>query len=380
MPHRILRTAAVVAACCCGGSTFGCNVVVSTIFTVSGGIIHAPGGAQYIARGINVADWAAVGPGGASNGTNNGAAMLSLFPGINLVRLNMQKTYGDPIVSGGLTSTNGVQSGTTTTTTADSSGYNCDPANFTQFVQNVTGYNTAGAVVGSTHAVVVIEDHEAGNPTIAPGTSQITWYTNCATYYKNNPYVWFGTTNEPAINTTNQQDQNAIYNAVRGASNPNPVLLALISSQYPGNQSAWISGSSAQTYYTGLTNVVWEVHGYAWQYGGQSSLISQATVNAFYATQVADLNAGVTSVDGVIPVIWGEYGTSTSGATVDTSGTRNVIGVQNNPGSGSAAWTWQAGASDKLQSSNVLTNFGTEVAGYIATGVVPGSWTDSDGS
>jgi len=53
------------------------------------------------------------------------------------------------------------------------------------------------------------------------------WYTSIAQAFANNPYVWFGTNNEPPASDpgalSNWQGQT--YASIRGAGNNNPVMI-----------------------------------------------------------------------------------------------------------------------------------------------------------
>jgi hypothetical protein len=288
------------------------------------------------------------GGGDGGNGTNNGSFLLQLMPGVNFVRLNAQFTSeGAP----GLSMDPG-------------SGYNDDPANFATFVNNLT----------SQGIVVEIEDHVTDN-TIPVGNSyaaELQWYKDVASYYKNNPYVWFGTMNEPWGNPTAQvlQQQLDIYNAIRSTGNNAPILLEISN---PPN--AWTTDWNNQgSYFSSMTTVVWDVHIYDLP-GNSQSDVNNAMASAISAIRSTnDLSA-----DGPLPIIVGEYGTSGNGTSVDATGTETVIAVQQSE-VGSVAWTWAAGSSDRLQVSGVLTDFGNEVDTFLGTGIVPASWVDNDGS
>ena len=69
------------------------------------------------------------------------------------------------------------------------------------------------------------------------------WYSAMASYYKNNPYVWFGTNNEPATAGGSLSDwQLATYNAIRNTGNKNPILLEPSGSRPTGYGGAITSG------------------------------------------------------------------------------------------------------------------------------------------
>jgi hypothetical protein len=84
----------------------------------------------------------------------------------------------------------------------------------------------------------------------------------------------------------------------------------------------------------------------------------------------------ITSADGTMPVIAGECGNSTSGASIDTSGQNVIDAVIANTGAtlplqAAAFWQWDNGgvAGDKLTNepgSQTLTSpYGTSVAAFI---------------
>jgi hypothetical protein len=84
--------------------------------------------------------------------------------------------------------------------------------------------------------------------------------------------------------------------------------------------------------------MVWDVHYYGWLSGYSTS---QTTVSSTLSG-VASETQQLTSADGKVPVIIGEYGNSTTGMTVDANGSQVVTAVQSS-GLGSVAWAWGAG-------------------------------------
>ncbi len=216
----------------------------------------------------------------------------------------------------------------------DSSGYNYSPASLSTFVTNLT----------SAKVVVLIEDHVGSNqvPKGSKYTAEMQWYANMAIYYKNNLYVWFGTINEPYGNTLNAmcRQELDIYNAIRNTGNDSPITMQVGSLATPwANQGPWFQN---------MHNVIWEPHVYE-LLGNIPS--TQAAVNARMAGILKEMQYAnsVKSVDGVMPCIIGEYGTSVSGDGVDVNGTQTVTAVQTS-GCGSCAWTWAADANhDRLQ-------------------------------
>jgi hypothetical protein len=298
---------------------------VSGTFTATGGQIIGPNGKPFVAEGIDVME-----------GNQPSVSTLQTdFPGINFVRLAIYD-YASP----------------------------------TALEAYVNSLTAAGIVVE-------LEDHSngAGNAgggqgTIFTGqalTTELGWYSSIASAFKNNPYVWFGTDNEPSeVNAaTGQTDPSALstwqlqtYDAIRDTGNNNPIMLEA-NSFGVGNTNTGYTASD----YAGMTNTIWDMHYYGWLSGYSTN---QATV-----TQTLDSIASeaqqITSADGTMPVIIGEYGNSTSGTTIDANANEVISAVQNS-GYGSAAWAWGAGnPGDGLSNGgNGLSAYGQQIAAGIA--------------
>ena len=319
----------------------GClrNLLASTYpgvapFSESKGQILDPTGKPFIAKGINIADWAAV-QNVASSGSNNGQNVPVFFPGINMVRLNMEANAGLPQFSG-----------------------NTSVAAVSTFIANMTAQ----------HIVVVVEDHSVagGTSNCLSGsalTTETTWYNSFAVAYANNPYVWFGTMNEPdnvADQSVCTAQETAIYNTIRGAGNNNPIMLEMI-----GGYT--VTGFSPTPFAT-MTNTLWYTHFYAWV-ASNSPLYAPNAVAL--TAQIANAQT-VPNASGVMPVVVGEFGISTAGSSPDVGGTP-VVKVVEASGYGALAWTWQEGASDMLVTSGTtLTTYGQDIAAWIAGNLAPG--------
>ena len=237
-----------------------------------------------------------------------GAPLTTLFPGINFVRL--------PVFS-----------------------YN-DPSYYQTFISQLTAMGI----------VVEIEDHTnsdgsdiGGNTGVVYSGNQLTaelnWYSAVASAYANNPYVWFGTDNEPpenpstaALSTWQQQT----YNAIRSAGNNNPVFIETYGVQNNGY---------TPSVYAAMTNVVWDMHYYGWAANDSTDL---ATVESDLTSFVSQVQT-ITSADGVMPVFIGEYGITTSATSVDPNGNQIITAVQSS-GLGSSAWAWNEAAANDLTS------------------------------
>ena len=281
-------------------------------FKVSGGEILDPDNKEFVARGINV-----------FLGQADAATIMQTFPGINTVRL------------------------------ATEPGANL--ASIDSLVQGLT----------SQHVVVEIEDHTSsgGNPNTLSGqalTNECNWYAQLASKYQNNPYVWFGTANEPD-NTANLQaipaQESAIYGAVRGAGSQAMILLEM---------RGGFTNDAARQYastYASMTGVAWDTHFYGWVPNYSTSVTAIADS---LKSQIADARS-VKSADGIVPVIVGEYGPSTTGSgAYDVNGLQVVQAVQNS-GYGSMAWAWSAGTDALTTGGTGLTDFGQLTAKYIAS-------------
>lgn len=294
-------------------------------FGVLDGQIYAPGGQPFVARGINVMH---------GNGDPSAAEIQAAFPGTNFVRLAI---------------------------------YNYDsPAALTAYVSDLTSHGI----------VVVLEDHNngAGNAGGATGTiftgaalaREQAWYSSIASAFKTNPYVWFGTNNEPSENPSAaalSAWQKQTYQSIRSAGNNNPVLLEA-NSWGPGQTNVGYTASD----YAGMTNAIWDLHYYGWVSGYSTN---QSTVSSTLASMIADTHA-IKSADGRMPVLIGEYGNSTTGQAIDPNGDQVVSAVQQAAQSGqmagSAAWAWGTGnPGDGLTNGNGIPSaYGQQVAAYTA--------------
>nr|WP_294547299.1 cellulase family glycosylhydrolase [uncultured Rhodopila sp.] len=294
-------------------------------FGTHDGQIYSPNGDPFIARGVNVMY---------GNGNPSAAQLQADFPGINYVRLAI---------------------------------YNYDsPAALTAYVDDLTSHGI----------VVELENHNngAGNAggnqgTIFTGAAlaqEQAWYSAVAAAFKTNPYVWFGTNNEPSeVNANGQTDPAALsawqqqtYQTIRSAGNNSPVLLEA-NSWGPGKTNVGYTASD----YAGMTNVIWDLHYYGWL---SRYSTDQSTVSSTLAGMIAD-TAAIQSADAKIPVLIGEYGNSTTGQAIDANGNQVVTAVQQS-GVGSAAWAWGSGnPGDGLTNGNGgVSAYGQQVAAFTA--------------
>jgi hypothetical protein len=259
--------------------------------------------------------------------------------------------------------------------------YNYDsPASLSAYVNALT----------SAGIVVELENHNngAGNAGGGQGTiftgsalsQEQAWYSSVALAFAGNPAVWFGTNNEPSeINpATGQTDtaalsawQQTTYNTIRAAGNNAPIMLEA-NSAGAGQTNVGYTASD----YTGMTNVIWDLHYYGWVSGYSTN---QSTVSSTLASMISGTQT-IQSANGRIPVIIGEYGNSTSGTSIDANANQ-VLGAVQGSGVGSAAWAWGTGnPGDGLTTGNgTASAYGQEVAGYFALtqNAAAGTWSCS---
>lgn len=254
-------------------------------FQISNGQILDPSGHAWIAVGINMnTDDLA---GAVTDATASG--VKNLFPGITMIRVPM-------------------------------TGYPT-PSQFAQMVTWVTGQNI----------VLEFEDHPYPIPNAYFGTdltTEVAWYSQMAAYYKSNPYVWFGSMNEPQGSRSGYDlsditaQQVATYNAIRGtgagqAANTNAMILmeAGIGGGNPGTIGATAPGGSPSSY-SSMTGIIWDHHMYPWMSQAVNNNVwptdqtfitgvVTGSVSGFYGVAAAQ---SIQSADGVVPVISGEYG------------------------------------------------------------------------
>jgi hypothetical protein len=143
-------------------------------------------------------------------------------------------------------------------------------------------------------------------------TNAANWYASLATAFKGNPYVWFGTQNEP---DTSQgfagvdNEISTVYNAIRGTGSNAIVMM---------NVAGGFTNSGANpAVYAGITNAAWDVHYYNWMANNSTDLATNKTALANEISGVQSIH----DANGLIPVVVGEYGIS-SGA----------LGAVNDPG------------------------------------------------
>ncbi len=247
------------------------------------------------------------------------------------------------------------------------------PASLEAYVDSLT---SAGIVVElEDHTNSIGQNAGGGAGTIFTGselTTELSWYSSIASAFADNPYVWFGTDNEPSdINpATGQPDpallsqwQQETYNAVRDTGNMSPILL----------EDAGATNLVA-SYYAGMTNTIWDDHYYGWVSGYSTS---QTTVSASLAGTISQIQQ-IQGANGTMPVLIGEYGNSTDGQTIDPDANQVITAaenaVQSGEAAGSAAWAWGPGSpADGLSNGGTgLSAYGQQIASVIATEAAAG--------
>ena len=339
LDHLTLAITAVAALCDCGGRvddhkpvTVGATQTGNS-FAVRNGQIIGPDGTSFQARGLNLYD----GQMSSACAGADCAPLLTLFPKLNMVRLACFSYQ--------------------------------DPSAYQPFVDALT----------SRGIVVELEDHTnnagnnagGGSGTVFTGqqlTDELSWYAAIARAYANNPYVWFGTDNEPsedpsaaALSTWQKQT----YDAIRNAGNQNIVMVEMNCASDPNSCGAGYTSTS----YSGMTNIVWDMHYYGWL---TNFATDQNAVNMDIAGHAASAQQ-LTSADGTVPILIGEYGNSTNGSDLDANGMHVVYGVEQS-GFGSTAWHyWSYAQQDNVTdgNGNLTSPFGTTVAAFIAAASAP---------
>ena len=201
------------------------------------------------------------------------------------------------------------------------------------------------------HIVVEIENHPWPSPGTYTGAKlerESKWYASLAEAFKDNPYVWFGTMNEPSVphygpaEAAITTQQVATYEAIRGTGNQTIIMMELYGGGNPGTVGAGFGMTEAA--YAKMTNIVWDLHFYGW---GAKYSTDQATVTAsLMGSKKGGYGiAAAQSIKGpggaLIPVIIGEFGDSTDGTKVDANG-EQVISAVLDSGYGFAAWAWES--------------------------------------
>lgn len=290
-------------------------------FHVANGQIIGPNGQVWIARGINI------------YGPDAGTAaqtVTKVFTGVNFFRYIARSYF--------------------------------DPSSVQGFVNQMTGEGR----------VVEFEDHPNGGGDQDAGppggmAAEMAWYSAMAKAYAGNPYVWFGTYNEPKPTANLSPWQRATYDAIRGAGNNSPIMLE-VSGSRPSNLQQALN----PTVYATMTNVLWDAHDYPYMndYNKDPTSITE-NINALITAAQT-----IRSADGLVPVIIGESGPSTTGLSLDPNGYATVEGLIKVASSGKmgglAPFAWGTSTPNAITdgNGNPTSPYGQMVQLFINTDVV----------
>lgn len=295
-------------------------------FTVRNGNMYYPDGStQFIPRGVDLLDRTL------DTVVSNAACqpLLTNFPGTNMVRIALE------------------------------SGYTPD---FTILDRAIARLTARGIVV------------ELGNYNVtqteisgADLQAEVNFYKTMATRWKTNSYVWFSTMNEPLPNgaATISGEQRAVYDGIRGLGSN--TMIGLEASAW--GQIGQLDGSQ----YTSMHNVHIDMHYYNWlvQNGDGSYSTNQTAINNDFTARV-NAHKALTSNDGPIPVMIGEWGDATDGAHRD-AGWRQVVNTVLAYDGGQTAWIYlydSPNATGDMLTDKVtgaLTDYGQLVSTGIGT-------------
>lgn len=274
-------------------------------FSVAAGRVMTPSGTVFVGKGLAIPDDQL------STWITNAACqpLTTLFAGINIVRVPSYSYWS--------------------------------PSTYSTYINRLTNLGI----------VVVLENHQnfnangssAGNAGGGQGvvftgallTNESNWYASLASFFANNPLVWFGTNNEPSTNPSPaalSTWQQATYTAIRNTGNK-----TIIEIEQPNPNQQGAGGGLTASLYRTMSNIVMGPHHYSWVWNGQTNSTSQATIlnSAIGSTnsqwggivqQVATIQ-GLTSADGVVPCGSFEFGPSTDGQNLDLAGMNCVNAV-----------------------------------------------------
>jgi hypothetical protein len=137
---------------------------------------------------------------------------------------------------------------------------------------------------------------------------------------------------------------------------------------YPDGQSLEAYGMDPSVYLP-MWNVLVDIHLYGWS---SNFVPDQQVVTSALAALVRG-GQSMTTVDGHVPVVIGEYGISTEGETPDANANQVLqVAQHSNLVIGAVAFTWSGSGPDILtDGQGHLTTYGQEVAQWIASGSQP---------
>lgn len=293
----------------------GSTGIASAGFHIANEQIVDPSGKVFVAKGINLS----------AEQIGDADTVIALFPGVNFIRV--------PVTQ-----------------------YN-DPGTFAAFVQKMTARGT----------VVEFEDHHTSDGSDSGGSqgvvftgqllaTELAWYSAMGKAFAGNPYVWFGTNNEPAVNggSVSQWDV-SIYQAIRGAGNASILMV-----------EAWIWYGLNPSDFASMTNIVWDPHFYT-----QSTPETSDAVEAAMEQRFNEVTA-IKTADGTAPVIFGEFGPETDMWMGMVAQMINDVSAGK---WGAAAWWWGSGGTwlDLQENGQVTSPYGQMVQLWIGNDISPPS-------
>jgi hypothetical protein len=273
-------------------------------FHIADGQILDPDGKVFIAAGINLN----AGQTGIASQGPTGQPLTSLFPGINMVRVA------------------------------------------TGSYVPVASFDTVVAQLTRLHIVVEIEHHPWPLPKAYSGAAlddESAWYAAVARRFRDNPYVWFGTMNEPQGGDI-AAAQRATYDAIRRSGNENPILLEQYGGGNPGSIGPRGYGGIPTTAYADMHNTIIDLHFYQWgvdhvlgHYSSDPNQIMSVLLGSPTGTHgIRAVQNWYRSADGVMPVIIGEYGPGDGNTARYPEDFALPITVGKS-GYGHLAWAWR---------------------------------------
>jgi predicted esterase len=285
-------------------------------FSIKNGQIIDPTGKPFTISGLNIGD------------PNHANQILSLFPSINFLRIAL--------------------------------GNYDAPSLWSVFINQMTDLNILCEIE---HHPWPLVNALSGNDLI----TESTWYVTWAKSFINNPYVCFGSMNEPQGGNLTAQHV-ATYSAIRGAgSNALIFFEAGIGGGNPGATGVPTLTASA---YRQMTNVAFDEHFYGWVTAATdlTSVMNKLIGSAATQTGVQAIQA-ISTADGTAVVCNLEFGPSTSGSSTDKNAPAVIAAVTSAAKagitSGFAGWHWNADPFNAVQVNNVLTSWGNTLAASI---------------
>ena len=274
------------------------------------------------------------------------------------------------------------------------------PAQYDSYISAVTALGIV--VLVENHAYPQTASDGVTSCSVQTGT-QLTaeegWYAAWAKYYLKNPYVWFGTPNEPVwcggtcSQTPVTTEEAGIYNAIRTTAGSGTVIIlepvggGILN--YAGTSCSVGYCLGPESSYSTMHNVAWDFHIYSGSFnntafttantlpngyqscGGTTTTICTVATMQPQLSQYPAVYQEFATADGVAPTIIGEFGPSNIGLTYDTNGLA-VIQTVIASGMSGAAWHWgyqsetTSGYSDILVDNTgaLTTDFGSYVAAW----------------